>query len=257
MRIHWWQSIRWRLALGSVMLVLLVTVIMALSTILTIVHYYSNEQKQGLTTSAEENANDLGRSYAQNGNLSFQENATKRALATKGLIVDSHGENYLFLVFNQSNHLDYPSSKQLVALNPQNKALWDGLIRRLRLGASARPAVNPTIASMSEAIFQAQNGVSVPGEIGPRYLLGLISRPFMAVPIRSGGAQDGTVVGVLLMAPLSAANSTLPVFVNEVWQVVVQISVVVAVLAALAAILFARTITRPLTKVTAATRVLT
>ncbi len=257
MRMHWWQSIRWRLALGSVVLVLLVTVIMAFSAILTIAHYYSNEQEQGLTASAATNASDIGRNYAQNGNLSFLANTTKRVLASKGLLVDSHGENYLFLVFDQNNRFVSPSLKQLIALNPKNQLLWDGLIRRLRLGDRARIGVSTSIVSMSAAVLEAQNGTPAPGEIGPRSLLGLATRPFIAEPIRAGGGQTGAVVGVLLMVPLSAANNTLPQFVAGASQVVLVVSISVAIIAALVAILFARTITRPLTKVTEATRVLT
>ncbi len=256
MRIHWWQSIRWRLALGSMAVVLLVTIIMALSAILTIAYYYSKEQNQGLMTSAGENANDIGKNYAQNGHFSFPANSTKRALANKGLMVDSHGENYLFLIFDRQNRLRSPTARTLFALNPGNKSLWIGLIRRLHLGIHTQSGENTNIVSMSEAVFQAQDGESISREIGPRYLLGLVARPFMAVPIRSGGVQTGAVVGVLLMVPLPAATDTLPQFVQETWQVVVQISIIVAVLAALVAILFARTITRPLTKVTEATRVL-
>src|ERR1019366_8402522 len=255
MRMHWWQSIRWRLALGLVSIVLLATIIMAVAAILTIAHYYSNEQNLGLAASADTSADDIGRNYAQHGVLSFPTGIRRPGLPSKGLIVDTHGENYLFLIFSQNNRLVNPTFNQLVALNPQNRLLWAEIIRNVRLGVHNKG--NATVISVSEAVRKAQQGEVIPGEIGSRSLFGLVSRPFIAVPIRSGGVATSLVVGVLLMEPLPAANNTLPQFVSEPWQVVLRISIIVAILAALAAIFFARTITRPLSKVTEATRVLT
>ena len=52
MRIRWWQSIRWRLALGSMLVALLATVLLTLSVILAIVYYYGVDQRQRLTSLA-------------------------------------------------------------------------------------------------------------------------------------------------------------------------------------------------------------
>ncbi len=48
MRMRWWQSIRWRLALGSMLVVLLATTILASSAIFAIAYYYSADQSQNV-----------------------------------------------------------------------------------------------------------------------------------------------------------------------------------------------------------------
>lgn len=256
MRMHWWQSIRWRLALGSVAVVILATAVMAASAILAIAYYYSSEQQHSLAGSVQGTAQSLSENYAKGGTFAsaisgtFPTRSTSRAMANSGTVRDSHGDNYLFLVFNDRNRLVFPTASQLAAHNP---AIWNALLKALR--RNALNGENATTGSMRAAVLQAQKGITTPGEIGPRYL-GLFPRPFIAVPIRSGTQANAPVVGVLLMTPVSAANNTLPDFVNEAGQVVLRTSLIVAILAALAAILFARTITRPLAKVTAATRVL-
>ncbi|HEV2655098.1 MAG TPA: HAMP domain-containing sensor histidine kinase [Ktedonobacteraceae bacterium] len=256
MRMHWWQSIRWRLALGSVAVVILATAVMAASAILAIAYYYSSEQQHSLTESAQGTAQSLSENYAKDGTFTsaisgtFPTRSTSRAMANSGTVRDSHGDNYLFLVFNDHNRLVFPTAGQLAAHNP---AIWTALLKALRRNALS--GENATTGSMRTAVLQAQNGSTISGEIGPRYL-GLFPRPFIAMPIRSGTEANASVVGVLLMTPVTAANNTLPDFVNEAGQVVLRTSLIVAILAALAAILFARTITRPLAKVTEATRVL-
>jgi signal transduction histidine kinase len=259
MRMQWWQSIRWRLALGSVGVVLLVTVMMALSAIFTIAYYYSNEQQGNLKTSAYENAQEMGYSYGVQGgsfikaiNGVFPSHTAKRVLANTGLVQGSQ-ENYLFLVFDQRGHHVYPT---LNLLDISSRNFWNPVIRNVRRANFPynRAIINSN--TMQNAVLQAEKGNATPGTIG-RNVLNLLPRPFIAVPIRAGGGQTGVVVGVLLMVPLSTANNTLPQFVLEVSRVVLFVSIFVALLAALAAIFFARTITRPLAKVTEATRVLT
>ena len=257
MRMHWWQSIRWRLALGSVTVVILATAIMALSSILAITHYYSNEQQQNLKQSAVDNAQRIGMHYTPGQNLvtafnqAFPLRSTNRALANTGLIRGSQ-ENYLFLVFNQANRRVYPPLKQVEA---NNQTFWNGVIGNLRQAAILHKTTGYG-ASLYNALLQADKGIETTGDIGPGYLR-LFPRPFIVEPIRAGDSSTAPVVGSLLMIPLSAANNTLPQLVSDASRVVLLVSIIVAVLAVLAAILFARTITRPLTKVTQATRVLT
>ena len=256
MRMHWWQSIRWRLALVSVTVVILATAIMALSSILAIAHYYSNEQQQNLKQSAFDNAQRIGMHYTSGQNLitafnqAFPLRSANRALANTGLIRGSQ-ENYLFLVFNQANRRIYPSVKQVEANNP---AFWSDVFKNLREAAVLHKKTGYG-ASLYNALLQADKGVETIGIIGPGYLR-LFPRPFIVEPIRGGDMPTAPVVGALLMIPLSAANNTLPQFVSDASRVVLFVSMVVAVLAALAAVLFARTITRPLIRVTEATRVL-
>ncbi len=257
MRMHWWQSIRWRLALGSVTVVILATAIMALSSILAIAHYYGKEQQQNLKQSAVDNAQRIGMHYTPDQNLAtafnqaFPLRSTNRALANTGLIRGSQ-ENYLFLVFNQANRRVYPPLKQVEA---NNQTFWNGVIGNLR-HASILHKTTGYGASLYNALLQADKGVETIGDIGPGYLR-LFPRPFIVEPIRAGDSSTAPVVGSLLMIPLSAANNTLPQLVSDASRVVLLVSIIVAALAVLAAILFARTITRPLTKVTQATRVLT
>jgi signal transduction histidine kinase len=264
MRMHWWQSIRWRLALASVTVVILATAIMALSSILAIAHYYSNEQLQSLKGSAFDNAQKIGTKYTYDQNITqqsiidknlsnavinaFPVRTASRALANTGLLRGTQ-EDYLFLVYDQYNRRVYPSQKQL---EQNNRTFWYNVIKNVR---NAMISQNSTY-NIYNALLQADKGNATPGDIGHGFL-NLFPRPFIAVPIKSGDTPTGPVVGVLLMVPLSTANNTLPNFVIEASQVVLYVSIAVAALAVLAAILFARTITRPLTKVTEATRVLT
>src|SRR5438552_6388038 len=132
MRMHWWQSIRWRLALGSVGLVLLVTIIMALSAIFTIAYYYSNEKQRNLKGTAYENAQQMGYWYNIEGgnytkviNSVFPPRTTSRVLANTGLIRGSQ-EDYLFLVFDQHGHHIYP---YLSALDANNQKFWGPVIK--------------------------------------------------------------------------------------------------------------------------------
>ncbi|MBA2397079.1 MAG: HAMP domain-containing histidine kinase [Ktedonobacteraceae bacterium] len=257
MRTHWWQNIRWRLALASVAVVVLATAIMALSSILAIAHYYSNEQQQNLKQSAYDNAQRIGAHYRSDQNFAnaiagaFPLRSANRALANTGLIRGSQ-ENYLFLVFNLKDRRVYPSVKQVEA---NNQKFWDGVLANVHQAIVLHKNTGDG-ASLYAALLQANRGIETTGNIGPGYLR-LFPRPFIAEPIKSGDAPDAPVIGVLLMVPLSAANNTLPQLVRDASRVVLLVSLVVAALAVLAAILFARTITRPLTKVTKATRILT
>src|SRR5947209_20233550 len=65
-RIRWWQSIRWRLALASIVVALLATSLLAFAAIVAIVHYYSIDQRTRLTNFASESAQRIGFSYGQN-----------------------------------------------------------------------------------------------------------------------------------------------------------------------------------------------
>jgi signal transduction histidine kinase len=257
MRMHWWQSIRWRLALASVTVVILATAIMALSSILAIAHYYSNEQQLNLKQSAYDNAQRIGGHYTSGQSLvsafnqAFPLRSANRALANTGLIRGSQ-ENYLFLVFNQANRRVYPSLKQVEA---NNQTFWNGVLKNLHEAAVLHKTAGYG-ALLYNALLQADQGVETTDTIGPGYLR-LFPRPFIVEPIRAGDAPTAPVIGALLMIPLSAATNTLPQLVSDASRVVLFVSIIVAVLAVLAAILFARTITRPLTRVTEATRVLT
>jgi hypothetical protein len=69
MRVHWWQSIRWRLALGSMLVALIATALLTLAVIIAINYYYGADERQGLIDTANNTSQRLGVSYSQNGNL--------------------------------------------------------------------------------------------------------------------------------------------------------------------------------------------
>src|SRR5438093_11882429 len=103
MRIHWWQSIRWRLALGSMLVVMLAIVLLAFSVISAIVHYYSIDENNRLASFASDSAQPIGESYSQRFSLT---SAAARSLST----VFAHryqSAQYLLVVLNHRNHPVY------------------------------------------------------------------------------------------------------------------------------------------------------
>src|SRR5205823_14457953 len=73
-RVRWWQSIRWRFALVSMLLVLLATALLAVSMITAINYYYGMYLSQRLTNIADNTAQRIGVSYTQNGSLTLAVN---------------------------------------------------------------------------------------------------------------------------------------------------------------------------------------
>ena len=60
---RWWQSIRWRLALGSVLLALLTTSLLALTALVVINYYYGADQQARLDTFASDKALNISSIY--------------------------------------------------------------------------------------------------------------------------------------------------------------------------------------------------
>ena len=65
MRRPWWRNIRWRLALGSMLVALLSAGLLALTAILVINYYYGSEQQSSLSYLAHDKAQSVGILYAQ------------------------------------------------------------------------------------------------------------------------------------------------------------------------------------------------
>jgi len=240
MRTRWWQSIRWRLALGSMLVVMLATILLALSVILAIVHYYSIDQNNRLANFAADSAQRIGENYAQSFGLARASAST----FPNALEHNYQGEQYLLVVLNHRNQPVYPRFG-----SAQNT-----------LTAFAVALADPTLqrgdfVGLRSAIVASQQGVASTGELGSKSPLWL-PRPFVVQPIFAGGQSNGLVVGVLVVTPLSAAQNTVPPFIAAVGLSVLAVSAIVVVLAALAAILFSRTITRPLANLTEAAHVL-
>ena len=56
MRVPWWRSIRWRLAIGSILVSLLATTLLAITVLIAINYYYGVDLRQRLTTFATDTA---------------------------------------------------------------------------------------------------------------------------------------------------------------------------------------------------------
>ena len=241
---HWWQSIRWRLALGSMLVALLATGLLALSAILAITYYYNVDAKTQLTSLTAHDAQLLGDNYTTSPGgsrvrlIRAATQAFSRSISSTGIIVTPQGEQYVVLVINSGNQFVYPVYKSTVT-----DALRATLVAALRSHGS-----NGDLALLHQALIAGHQGKATLGEIGTSNLAK--SRPIMVEPIFDGGQASGQNVGILVMAPRYAAENTLPPFLTAVGDAVLIVSVVVAFLAALAAIIFSRTITRPLATLT-------
>ncbi len=106
-RVRWWQSIRWRFALVSMLLVLLATALLAVSMITAINYYYGMDLSQRLTNIADNTAQRIGVSYTQNGSLTVAVNNVLPATPSQ----NAQNQDYLLLVININRpfRLIYPS----------------------------------------------------------------------------------------------------------------------------------------------------
>ncbi len=242
---RWWQSIRWRLALGSMLVALLATALLA-SIILLIVNIsYGGNQRQELLSLANNTAYSVGKEYARDTNLYQAAQATVPGLATQ----DATGEQYLQLVYNvrSSAYLVYPR------VNTVNRTQ---ILPRALILLAADPSLgNGDYTQILQDIHTAHTGKTISDEIGA-HSPGGPSRPFVVEPIFADAQNTNPIVGILLVIPRSSVDNTTPPFLVSLRVAVLLVALVVAALAALAAILFSRTITRPLAKLTRAAHVL-
>lgn len=239
---NWWQSIRWRLALGSMLVALLATFLLAGIILFIINISYGGDQRQQLTTLANGAAYRIGKNFAHTTNL-YQ--ASQEAVP--GLNAPKPtDEEYLQLVFNTDRpaRLIYPRGSKGQTLPTQ------------LLVAATDPSVrNGDFVKISLAIRAAHNGLSTTDTIGA-HGPGSSARPFVVEPIFANAQSTAQVIGILLVIPRSAIEDTTPPFLATVRLAVFLVAFLVALLAGLAAILFSRTITRPLARLTRAARVL-
>jgi signal transduction histidine kinase len=235
---HWWQSIRWRLAFGSMLVVLLTTMLLSIIVVITINVAYSSDQSAQLTALASATATKVGENFVLSKNL-----LTASEEAVPGLTsTSSTGEQYLELVYGPSLAFVYPRAGT-------DRQFTAALLLKL---------ADPTgdFAPVRGVVQEARDtGMAQKGQInGSR--LGDASRPFVAQPIFAGGRRENSVIGVLLVIPRSSVDNTEPPFLATMRQSIFILALVVSILAAVAAILFSRTITRPLARLTDASRVL-
>lgn len=241
MRVHWWQSIRWRLALGSMLVALLATALLAIILTITITISYSNDQRQHLISLADGTASRIGKNFVHTDDLFIAAQETVPGLTTKSEV----GEDYLQLVYTP----DFPSRLIYPRLNGKTLPLQAFVVAN-------DPALQKgDFAKIQLAIRKAHMGTATIDEIGSRSPGGA-SRPFAVEPVFVGGYTTNPVVGILLVIPRSSIDNTLPPFLDTVRQSIFSVALVVAALTMFAALLFSRTITRPLAKLTQTSRVL-
>jgi signal transduction histidine kinase len=245
MRVRWWQSIRWRFALISMSIALLATVLMAVSVIAAINYYYGVDLSQRLTNIANNTAQRIGVSYAQNGSLTTAVNSVLPSTPSQ----NTQNSDYLLLILN----INRPP--RLIYPRYGNASAGPGFTGLLL--AIADPSVQKgDFAKISRAVLDARRyGNTTVVEIGTS-VPGTTPRLSIVQPIFDGGQTGARVVGVLIVMPRSVADNTVPQFLKTIRIAVLIVSAIIAVLAALVAILFSRTITRPLAKLTGAAHVL-
>src|SRR5947209_1097444 len=106
MRKRWWKSIRWRLAFGSMYVVIVATLLLALAVIVAIVYYYSVDESSRLANFASESAQRISENYRES-------HIFVRAVAStfpNVLEQNYEGDQYLVVVLNHRSQIVYPRS---------------------------------------------------------------------------------------------------------------------------------------------------
>lgn len=243
MRVRWWRSIRWRLALGSMLVALIATALLTLAVIIAINYYYGADERQQLIDIANNTAQRLGVSYSQNGGLVKAVNSVLPNTPQQ----NAENEDNLLLIFNNNRpvQLIYP---RIGTGRPLTSAL---------LVEATDPSIQQgDYARLATAVFNARFGTMTIDHLGNN-APGTSARLFVVEPIFADGQSSEKVVGALVVMPRFAAADTIPPFIATVRQFILIAAIIVAIVAALAAILFSRTITRPLAKLTGTAHVLT
>lgn len=238
-RTGWWRSIRWRLALGSMLVALLATMLLAGILLVIINISYESDQSQQLTHLANDSAGRVGINYTRTHSLYL---ASQEAVPVAAH--NAAGEQYLQLVYGPTTGLVYPRLTKSQTLP------------RSLIVLAADPSLGANdYTKIRQAVTAARTGTATTGTIGSHGPVGS-ARPFAVVPIYADAQTSNPIIGMLLVIPRSAVDNTTPPFLASVRVAVFLVALVVAVLAMLAALLFSRTITRPLAKLTGAARVL-
>ena len=250
MQVRWWQSIRWRMAFWSMLVSLLATTLLAIGVIVAVNYYYGVDQTQRLTQVASITAQRIGVSYIENGTV---------AKAVASVLPNTPAENSqnpdtLLLVFNAHRPLTllYPHIRP--APNAQSG------LAGVKLAEFLLNTTDPTLQSsdytpLIKSMTAAYQGTTTVGQIG-KSGPGTSPRTFVTQPIFADGQSSGTVIGILIVLPRSAAENTAPTFVATVTWFVLIAALIVTLLSALVAFFFSRTITRPLARLSGTAHVL-
>jgi signal transduction histidine kinase len=301
MQMRWWQSIQGSLGIGSALLALLTTTLLALTAMVVINYYYGVDQRESVSQLANEKALYVDKYLAQNVVPDPQANF---ALFTVGQMVlkasPSDSQQYWMIILNSDGIPVYPTFpnnkppalssslspasltataivRKRRAIATRTAAIAQGTplavlraIARAQAIAQADQARNARIADLRSVLqlvnpsvqpddfekFQRAVGSALTGqhpssdEQFGRDNPFWSTQPFSVCPISVGTR----VVGALLVTPRS---NVIPPFVSTVGIAVLIASIVITMLAVLAAVLFSRPITKPLARLTAATRLMT
>jgi signal transduction histidine kinase len=257
------MRIRWRLALGSMLVALLAAGLLALTSILVLNYYYGDEQQSSLQSLAHDKAQSVGILYTHKQELlteSSGTSATKPATISAATFLQSVREamnssttrneadpEHLYLFFNLQKKLIYPHGiahgSAFVVINSV-----------LNLSGTAHINNSQGQADLQLALTDALKGQSKGGMLGKQTPV-TTALPFLVEPIfeRDNSSSSDQIIGAVLVTPFS---TSVPAFVTTVGVAVLIATPIIALLVAAAAIIYSLTITRPLAKLTNASRVL-
>ncbi len=241
MRIRWWQSIRWRLSISSLVVTLLATSLLLLVALLSLLYYYGGNQKDAIRDLALDRATHITQAYAALNPPRLIDRATAAVFPSQS----SSDSLYLVVVQDRRGRVLYPAK------------IPTGTTIAHFLATMADPTVQnqqyDTLHVRAD-IVKGFHGVSTVDNIGKSFIV----QPFAVQPIFSSPSPEKGrhVIGVVIVTPLSVANRTIPPFIQTVGGAVLLASPLVALIVALVALLFSRTITGPLARLTRATHVL-
>ncbi len=160
---------------------------------------------------------------------------------------NSESPEHLYLFFNIQRKLVYPygiaRGSAFVAINSV-----------LNQSGNAHLSNSRDQAKLKLAIANAFNGHASSGLLGKQTPV-TTALPFLVEPIFANRREEssGEVIGVVMVTPFS---TSIPAFVMAVGLAVLIATPIIAILVAAGAIIYSRTITRPLAKLTSASRML-
>ena len=272
MRIRWWQSIRWRLAIVSAFLVLLATSVLALTAILVTGYSYGADQQHIqaalVEQLAQENQTNLANALMQEQGGNKEVSSTDLVKVASAVVknsLPSSDQQFMVLIFGPHSMPIYPSwiingvqssvSSTSSAPNGSGNALFpamrkareSAIYEALRLG---NPSIQPSdFNKLKAAVSQTFSAhIAVDDEFGRDNAVGY-AQPFSVRPL----LLAERLVGALVVTALKPA-SKIQAFVKTAGFAVGISSLVIALLAAVATIVFSRNLTRPLVQLTYATR---
>ena len=243
MRKRWWHGIRGRLALGSALLILLTTGLLALTVML--VTYFSYDVDR------TDQMNQLASGMAQRVGLDLPQSKNSLPLASRDILTLASAQSeYLPIVVNHAHGVVYPTPP--FRTNNGRTAYPHNVVVATLVKLTYPSMSRSDLAKLNGDIRLAFSGQYKTDQLGRSGPLGA-PQPFVVRPIFTYGSPTRSVAGVLILAP---RTGDMPAFIASVGRIVLVASLIIAALAALLAILFARTITRPLVKLTRATRIM-